>query len=508
MGEVRSTVVVDGVAKRFDLQQARTGSLRELLARRQKGEARPETDFWALENVSFTVEPGHPLAIIGHNGSGKSTLLKLLTGILKPTRGTIDVRGRVGALIEVGAGFHPDLTGRENVFLNGSILGASRREMEARFDRIVGFAGLERFIDTPVKRYSTGMYMRLGFAIAAHLDPEILLIDEVLAVGDAQFQNRCLTYLKDYVGRGGSVVFVSHVMGQVRELCDRVVWLDRGQMMGFGEAGPLIERYEALVVEREDAEFAKLYPEEWERRERERADRDREARLAELLARRDALRARRAASRQERQIALERLETARVAALSEFRRAEEERLRSERDRLRAFEASWHDAEKFRREEELRRVEAARVASDPTRFRLLGAELLGPDGAKADSLSVGDSAVLRVRYRAGRHLVSPVIGIDFLRIPDGLHLYTVSNFDFGVPLGATPCDGAIEARIERITLGHGRYRVRLTAFPESANEGWHRTPEDIIESALEFSVDAGRFANGCAWMPIDWKGVAS
>lgn len=504
MGEVGSTIVVEGVGKRFDLHQARTGSFRELLARKKSGEARPESKFWALENVSFTVEPGHPLAIIGHNGSGKSTLLKLLTGILRPTKGSIDIRGRVGALIEVGAGFHPDLTGRENVYLNGSILGASKREMDARFDHIVAFAGLERFIDTPVKRYSTGMYMRLGFSIAAHLDPDILLIDEVLAVGDAQFQNRCLTYLKEYVRKGGSVVFVSHAMGHVRELCDRCVWLDRGQMMGFGDAEPLIERYESLVVEREDAEFAKLYPEEWERRER---DRERQRRGAELLARRDVARVQRSEARRKREEALARREAERRESLSEHASREEARLRTELDRFREHEASWLAAENARQNADRERAEAARRAADPARFRILGGELLRADGTPTETLAVGEEAVLRLRYRAGRALESPVIGVDFLRVPDDLHLFTVSNFDHNVAL-PTPGDGTVLLRLGAMSFGQARYRVRLATYPECASPEWFHRPEDVVEDAVTFSVDAGRFANGCAYLETRWETTTS
>ena len=217
MSDADAIIQVTDVWKRFTIRTGQVGDLRERFnaLRAPKKEAIPESIFWALKDVSFSVGPGQSLGIVGHNGSGKSTLLKLLTGILKPTQGEVKMKGRVGALIEVGAGFHPDLSGRENIFLNGSILGLSRREIERKFDDIVAFAGLEKFVDTPVKRYSSGMYMRLGFAVAAHTDPDILLIDEVLAVGDTFFQRKCLRHLENFVKKGGAVVFVSHAMTQV-----------------------------------------------------------------------------------------------------------------------------------------------------------------------------------------------------------------------------------------------------------------------------------------------------
>jgi ABC-type polysaccharide/polyol phosphate transport system ATPase subunit len=210
----------------------------------------------ALEDVSFSVRPGQTLGVIGANGAGKSTLLKLISRILEPSAGRISVHGRVSALLELGAGFHPDLTGRENVYLNGSILGLSRREMDQRYASIVRFAELERFIDTPVKHYSSGMYMRLGFSIAAHVDPDILLIDEVLAVGDQAFQQKCLDRIQRFRREGKTIVFVSHDLAAVTELCDRVMWLEDGRQMGEGLAREMVDRYLLSVHAREDAALA------------------------------------------------------------------------------------------------------------------------------------------------------------------------------------------------------------------------------------------------------------
>lgn len=275
-------IVVNAVHKRFQRGAARSGDLRERFSPwHRQAEKDPSTEFWALKDVSFAVQRGESIGIVGHNGSGKSTLLKLLTGILKPTTGTVEVRGRVGALIEVGAGFHPDLSGRENIYLNGSILGLSRRAIAEKFDEIVAFAGLESFIDTPVKRYSSGMYMRLGFAVAAHTEPDILLIDEVLAVGDAQFQSRCLRFLQGFKARGGTVAFVSHAMAQVAQVCERAVWLDHGQMRFDGPAQDAIAQYEAVVAEREEEEFKRLFPIEWAEREETRRQAEEEQRRRE-----------------------------------------------------------------------------------------------------------------------------------------------------------------------------------------------------------------------------------
>ena len=240
---------VQGVSKMFRRGE-KHGYLRDLvpaLTRRLVGRG-PAVDpaqeeFWALSDVSFQVPQGEAFGIIGGNGAGKSTILKLLTGIMHPTRGSIRVAGRVSALIEVGAGFHRDLTGRENVFLNGAILGLSRQEIQARFDAIVSFAGLEDFIDTPVKRYSSGMFARLGFSVAAHVDPTVLLVDEVLSVGDYVFQRKCVERMNSVLASGVTIVFVSHNLRELANLCPNSLLLDKGKVQMIGPTDDVIRTY-------------------------------------------------------------------------------------------------------------------------------------------------------------------------------------------------------------------------------------------------------------------------
>jgi ABC-type polysaccharide/polyol phosphate transport system ATPase subunit len=203
------------------------------------------SDFWAVRDVSFEVDRGEALGIIGHNGAGKSTVLKLLSNITTPTSGEIIINGRLAALIEVGSGFHPELTGRENIYLNGSILGMSRREITEKLDDIVEFAGVRQFIDTPVKRFSSGMYVRLGFSIAAHLNPDILLLDEVLAVGDASFQQKCIQRISELKRSGRTIVFISHDLGAVERLCDRVLLMKRGEVITSGPARQVVAAYQS-----------------------------------------------------------------------------------------------------------------------------------------------------------------------------------------------------------------------------------------------------------------------
>lgn len=243
------TIIFDSVSKWYRLGMLGTlrGAVTALLGRGHNKDG--PRHFWALNDVSFRVEPGDSLGLIGPNGAGKTTTLKLLSNITHPTSGHITTNGRVSSLIELGAGFHPELTGRENIFLNGAILGLSRREIQRRLDAIIAFSELERFIDTPVKRYSSGMYVRLGFAVAAHVEPDILLVDEVLAVGDSSFRQRCINHMRGLQKDGTTVVFVSHNMHLIRSMCQTALLLIGGQIHANGPTATVISAYERWLTE-------------------------------------------------------------------------------------------------------------------------------------------------------------------------------------------------------------------------------------------------------------------
>jgi ABC-2 type transport system ATP-binding protein len=237
---MKAAVTIDRVSKRFRLYHEHNQSLKATIMRR--GRSRFD-EFWALRDVSLEIPAGKTFGFIGENGSGKSTLLKCLARILRPDSGEISVEGKISALLELGAGFHPELSGRENVYLNGSILGLGKREIDGKFDEIVAFAGLERFIDTPVKNYSSGMYVRLGFSVAINVEPDVLLVDEVLAVGDEEFQRKCNEKFFQLKAEGTTIVIVSHALGSVRSLCDIVGWLEGGELKEVGPADQVIDSY-------------------------------------------------------------------------------------------------------------------------------------------------------------------------------------------------------------------------------------------------------------------------
>ena len=448
------------VSKQFVLQNHRADSLRERLAglwhkRMGSPEAEP---FYALRDVTFSIERGETVGIVGHNGSGKSTLLKMLTGILKPDTGFVQTTGRIGALIEVGAGFHPDLSGRENVFLNGSILGLSRRELAAKFDAIVEFAGLAPFIDTPVKRYSSGMYMRLGFAIATHVEPDILLIDEVLAVGDTQFQNKCVAHLRTFAQNGGTVVFVSHSMGQVEGLCERCLWLDHGKLLHDGPTGDAVEKYMAVVAEREDEELRRNRPREWE---------------AKHEAQREA--------------------------------AEQERLEQERVHVAQQQAC---AEEAGRQAQAELYEASRPWHRAGRSRVVGAKLSNALGESVRTLSVGEPFTVEIEYDSTRSLPDMAVRFDLYRVADDLHVFAANSAENGVTFQKTPGRGVVCCRIPAGALGAGTYRLNCSLYAQTdlaawKSGAWDAGIEDLLMDALTFDV-AGDALNGAVYMPAHWS----
>jgi ABC-type polysaccharide/polyol phosphate transport system ATPase subunit len=256
-----NAVELENVSKRYWLGELRYLTVRETLASavRRDGSKAARRELWALRDVSLAVDTGEVVGVIGRNGAGKSTLLKILARITEPTTGVSRTRGRVGALLEVGTGFHPELTGRENIFLNGAVLGMRRADIRRRFEEIVAFAGIEPFLDTPIKRYSSGMYLRLAFSVAAHLEPDIVVVDEVLAVGDAEFQRRSLGRMSEFAREGRTVLFVSHDLGAVSRICERGIWLEHGVIKYDGSVNRAIELY--LDARGERASYVEFPPE-------------------------------------------------------------------------------------------------------------------------------------------------------------------------------------------------------------------------------------------------------
>jgi len=247
-------IVIDQVRKRFTVRKDNT--IRERIVTLGRAGRKHRQDFWALDGVTTTIKAGSTVGLIGQNGSGKSTLLKAIGGIIQPTSGTVSRRGRLAALLELGAGFHPDLSGRENVFLNASLLGLSRAETEARFDDILAFSGIGDFIDTQVKFYSSGMYVRLAFAVAVHTDPDVLLVDEVLAVGDEAFQRKCLDRIRSFQEQGKTIIIVTHSLSQVQEMCDRVVLLNKGKVLHDGDPIAAVSLFRDVLEERRAGELS------------------------------------------------------------------------------------------------------------------------------------------------------------------------------------------------------------------------------------------------------------
>lgn len=237
-------VVVDHVSKRFKLYKERNQTLKSAVMRRRKSVAE---EFWAVKDVSFEVPQGSTFGLIGRNGSGKSTLLKCLARILHPDEGTITMNGTAASLLEVGSGFHPELTGRENIYLNGSILGLAKKDITARLDEIIDFSGVGQFIDQPVKNYSSGMYVRLGFSVAIHVQPDILVVDEVLAVGDGAFKKKSREKFREFTDSGRTVILVTHSLAQVREMCDQVAWLNKGVLEAVGPAKTVTKQYQEYL---------------------------------------------------------------------------------------------------------------------------------------------------------------------------------------------------------------------------------------------------------------------
>ena len=378
-----------------------------LLSGRVARDLRPDDEFEALKGVSFDVAAGRTLGIVGRNGSGKSTMLKLVAGITKPTSGTVTVRGRISALIELGAGFHPEISGRENVFINGIMLGLTKREITRRFDEIVEFAELKDFIDAPVKNYSSGMYMRLGFAVAVHVDPDVLLVDEVLAVGDEGFTHKCLDKFAEFKRRGKTILLVTHSLGLVERFCDDALWMDRGRMKVQGDPKRVVGAYITDVEKSEEQQLA----------------------AADARAQESAI----AISPDEPGSAVlpdNPIETAEAPA----------------DMFRATEGRWGSRE----------------------IEITSVDLLGPDGTAGHVFQSGDPLTVRVQLRAPVVMDDFVVGIGLFNA-EGVCCYGTNTSLEQLQSVRFIGDGEVRFAIERLDLVEGTYKLdvaihKLDGYP--------------------------------------------
>jgi ABC-type polysaccharide/polyol phosphate transport system ATPase subunit len=369
-----------------------------LLSRSLVRDLKPEETFTALNNVTVSVPRGQTLGVIGRNGSGKSTMLKLVAGISKPTAGTVKVTGRISALIELGAGFHPEISGRENVFINGIMLGLSKREVADRFDEIVEFAEMKDFIDAPVKTYSSGMYMRLGFAVAIHVDPEVLLVDEVLAVGDEGFTHKCLDKFAEFKRRGKTILLVTHSLGMVERFCDEALWLDAGRIKGSGDPKRIVGAYVTDVEKREEQELA----------------------------------ANDAKARQEANASIVSPDEAASAVLPDN---PVETATAQGDMFRAAEGRWGSRE----------VEITQV------------DFVGPDGLSGHVFHSGDRIDVRIRLRAPLPVDDFVVGIGIFNA-EGTCCYGTNTYLEELAPDTISGDAEATFTIESLDLVEGTYKV--------------------------------------------------
>ncbi len=440
------------VSKRFLLHHSRPRSFQELMlsAFKRGDEYRRGEEFWALRDVSFKVDEGEAVAIIGSNGSGKSTCLKLLTQIIEPTQGRVQVNGRVSALLELGTGFHPELTGRENVFLNASLLGMKRRDIKPRLDEIVGFAELERFIDIPVKFYSSGMYVRLAFAVAINVDPDVLVIDEVLAVGDQSFQTRCLERIHALRARGVTILFVSHSMDAVRSFCTRAIWLDNGILREEGPTDVVTAHYVEHV----------------ERTEEPEADQVENAEFAV-----DA-------------VAVE-VEEPSIDARASLPEEEPGDVESDAEPDAAEESG--DPLQERRRWGSREVEITEVS------------FLDDKGVSRDLQYTGEPLTIAVHYRAHRRVKNPVFGLGIYN-NTGEHLWGTNTFLMRYPVTEVEGTGEMRYIIDSLPLAEGSYYLSASVHDVTDTPTY-----DFHHLCFEFQVKHRVPEPRCAvYIPARWE----
>ena len=459
-------VRLEHVSKRFVIQHEKARSFQDALVNLIHNRNGTKEEFWALRDVSFEVHRGETLGIIGENGAGKSTILKLVTRILEPTAGRVTVDGKVSALIELGAGFHPDLTGRENIYLNGSILGIGRKEMNRKFGEIVAFSELERFIDTPVRRYSSGMYMRLGFAVAISVDPDILIVDEVLAVGDEAFQRKCLERIDDFRRRGKTIIFVSHALPTIEKLCDRAIWLHHGVIAAEGPAAPTVRSY-LEELRRRDEEGRRLTT------ETQRAQRGDEG----------------------------------TGFTTEAQRAQ----RGDREARSVVGARGRPGEGAE--------SSPSVGGEPGLWRGSAAEvrdvrLLGADRVERYSFRTGETLVVRLAYRVAEPTAEHVLGIE-LRRSDGLLIHAssravsevVGRAAEGAGLGEVVGPGGdgerlVEVEFPELPLLAGSYEVTASiARARGAGADWPATSQPCRFSVWSETGQPGLVAMRCRWAGV-------
>ncbi len=447
MAAASPAVVFDHVSKRFILHHDRPRSFQEWLVRR----FRPDEDveeFWALRDVSFSVARGEAVAFIGTNGAGKSSLLKLINGILTPTEGAVIVDGRISALLELGAGFHPDLTGRENIYLNGSILGLDRRTIDHLYPHIVKFAEIEDFIDMPVKHYSSGMYMRLGFAVAIHAEPDILLVDEVLAVGDAAFQTKCMHRILDLKKRGVTILIVSHDLDAVRKLCDRVFWLQNSHIRLAGAPSKVIAAYLDWVAQHQMDDLAEEAEEEAE---------------------------------------------AKTEAPTE----------PPAETLVAASETPADAPKPRGPTSKAIVPSAARHPDATRWgtydaEITGVEFLDSAGKSAQAFDTGDRFTARIYYDAHKPIPHPMIGVA-IHSEDGMHVTGPNTITSGYDISVLEGQGYVDYIVDDLPLIAGAY-----VFTAAIYDFWESTAFDHHDKAFVFRVRPGAPERyGVVMLPARW-----
>ena len=403
---------------------------------------RPDETFDALKGVSFDVAPGRTFGVIGRNGSGKSTMLKLIAGIGRPTSGSVRVQGRVSALIELGAGFHPEISGRENVYINGMMLGLSKRDIAARFDEIVSFAELEDFIDAPVKTYSSGMYMRLGFAVAIHVDPDVLLVDEVLAVGDEAFTHKCLDKFAEFRRRGRTVLLVTHSLDLVTRFCDEALWLDNGVVKATGDPKRVVDAYLMEVARIEDADLAAA-----------------DVEAAAHVMGSDPIHE-----------PTQDLESPHEGGLTPDHDSTQPP-----DMFRAVEGRWGSRE----------------------VEILGVDLVGPDGSSTHVFQSGEEMEVRLRVRANQPVTDFVFGVGIFNA-DGVCCYgTNTNIDGAAP-GELSGDGEVRFGVDRLDLVDGTYKLDVAVHRENG------APYDYHRLLYTFRVKSRLKEAGIFRPPHRWR----